>query len=197
MKSAGTPNFRATRDTGTVEATDHLKDSLTAAIALANTFGAVMRQGRPATPPDAATVDGVLRLTTKRPPAVDVDDYAAGAKTLYAALDSLPDINRAVAHVNGLLKQTEAAPQLTRDVGAPWHLHFGSPDDANGWLAEFATAVAMLLGSDQVERLRRCEAARCDDLFLDSTRNRTQRFCSAACQNRAKVAAHRARAGRT
>ncbi|MGZ0149030.1 CGNR zinc finger domain-containing protein [Kribbella sp. WER1] len=176
-----------------MEATDHLKDSLTAAIALANTFGSAERQGRPARAVDAAAVDAVLRLTTKRPPVVDPADYATGAKTLYDALGSLPDVDRAVPLVNQLLQQTKAAPQLTRAVGEPWHLHFGSPDAAAGWLAEFATAVAMLLGSEELERVRRCAAVRCDDLFLDSTRNRTQRFCSTACQNRTKVAAHRAK----
>lgn len=180
-------------DTGAVEATDHLQDSLTAAIALANTFGSTMRQGRPARAVDAAAVDAVLRLTTKRPPAVDPTGYENGAKTLYDALSALPDVDAAAALVNRLLQETKAAPQLTRDVGEPWHLHFGSPDAAAGWLAEFATAVAMLLGSAELERVRRCAAARCDDLFLDSTRSRTQRFCSTACQNRTKVAAHRAK----
>ncbi len=177
-----------------VEATDHLKASLVAAIPLANTFGSAMRQGKPATSPDTEAVKAVLRLTTNRAVDADPADYASGAQTLYDALSGLPDLDRAVGLINGLLQDTKAAPQLTRRDGAPWHLHFGSPDDATGWLAEFATAVAMFLGSDDVERLRRCEAARCDDLFLDTTRNRTQRFCSTACQNRTKVAAHRARA---
>ena len=176
-----------------MEATDHLKDSLTAAIALANTFGAPMRRGRPATTPTAAGIEEVLRLTTKRVPKTDPAGYAAGGKALYDALSSLPDADRAATLVNELLARTNAAPHLTRTEGEPWHLHFGSPDEANGWLAEFATAVAMLLGSDELERVRRCEAVRCDELFLDSTRNRTQRFCSTACQNRTKVAAHRAK----
>lgn len=178
-----------------MEATDHLKASLLAAIALANAFGSTTRQGRPAVPADAASVQAVLRLTTNRVGAVDVTEYAAGGKTLYDALSSLPDVDRAVELVNGLLRDTKAAPQLIRDEGAPWHLHFAGPDasEATGWLAEFATAVAMLLGSDDVARLRQCEAVRCDDLFLDTTKNRTQRFCSTACQNRTKVAAHRAR----
>ena len=149
--------------------------------------------GHGAVPVARAAVDAVLRLTTNRPPVVDPGDYAAGGKTLYEALGNLPDVDRAVELVNELLRETKAAPQLTREIGAPWHLHFGSPDDATGWLAEFATAVAMLLGSDEAARVRRCEAARCDDLFLDATRNGNQRFCSTACQNRAKVAAHRAR----
>ena len=177
-----------------MEATDHLKASLVAAVALANTFGSSLRQGRPAAPPDADAINAVLRLTTNRTVDVDPADYASGATTLYDALSGLPDLDRAVGLINGLLRDTKAAPQLTRREGAPWHLHFGSPDEATGWLAEFATAVAMLLGSDDVDRLRRCEATRCDDLFLDTTKNRTQRFCSTACQNRTKVAAHRARA---
>ena len=176
-----------------MEATDHLKASLVAAIALANTFGSAMRQGRPAVPPDADAIRAVLGLTTNRVGPVDVAGYSSGAKTLYDALSGLPAIDRAVELVNELLRETKAAPQLLRHEEAPWHLHFGSPDEADGWLAEFATAVAMLLGSDDVDRLRRCEATRCDDLFLDSTKNRTQRFCSTACQNRTKVAAHRAR----
>ncbi|MGW4897168.1 CGNR zinc finger domain-containing protein [Kitasatospora sp. NPDC004240] len=52
----------------------------------------------------------------------------------------------------------------------------------------------MLLGSEAAERLRRCQAVRCEELFLDATRNHAQRYCSQACQNRTKVAAHRARA---
>ena len=180
------------RHNGWVEATDHLKASLLAAIALANTFGSANRQGRPAAPPDGDAIHAVLRLTTNRVEPVAVEDYAAGATTLYTALSRLPEVDGAVDLVNELLRETKAAPQLIRHEGAPWHLHFGGPG-APGRLAEFATAVAMLLGSDDVERLRQCEATRCDDLFLDSTRSRTQRFCSTACQNRTKVAAHRAR----
>jgi predicted RNA-binding Zn ribbon-like protein len=178
-----------------VEATDHLKASLVAAIALANAFGSPWRQGRPAAKPDAAVIDGVLRLTTDQTVEIDVDQWASGGRRLYDALGQLSagDVDAAVQATNELLKSTKAAPQLTRHEDAPWHLHFGDPDDATGWIAEFATATAMLLGSDDVHRLRRCEAARCEDLFLDSTRNRTQRFCSTACQNRTKVAAHRAR----
>lgn len=178
-----------------MEPTEHLEASLAAAIALANVFGAPARQGRPAAPPDDEAVRGVLRLTTNRTVPIELHEYETGARQLYDALDLLPDVDGAVELVNDLLRRTHAAPQLTREPGQLWHLHFASPgvSVATGWLAEFATAVAMLLGSHDSERLRRCAAERCDDLFLDSTKNRTQRFCSTACQNRTKVAAHRAR----
>ena len=180
-----------------MEATDHLKASLGAAVALANAFGSEWRKGKRAGQPNADDVRGVLRLTTDRVGEVEVATYVSGGKQLYDALSRLPDgdVDGAVALVNDLLRATKAAPQLVRHEGAPWHLHFADPgvSEAIGWIAEFATAAAMLLGTDEVHRLRRCEATRCDDLFLDSTRNRTQRFCSTACQNRTKVAAHRAR----
>ena len=157
MKSAGPASFP--RHTGQVEATDHLKASLLAAIALGNTFGSAWRQGRPAAAPEADTVRDVLRLTTNQPVEVDVTAFASGGRRLYDALGHLPegDVDAAVQVVNELLKATKAAPQLTRHEDAPWHLHFGRPDEATGWIAEFATATAMLLGSDDVDRLRRCE----------------------------------------
>jgi predicted RNA-binding Zn ribbon-like protein len=41
------------------------------------------------------------------------------------------------------------------------------------------------------DRLKRCEE--CGRFFLDSTRSRTQRWCSGRCGDRARVRAHRAR----
>lgn len=133
-------------------------------------------------------------------------EFQAGGARLYAALALLADgfVDASAGRLNELLEATRAAPRLTRpspptdlsQVGeAPWHLHFAASGVslANGWLAEFATAAAMLLGSSEYELLKRCGAERCDLLFLDATRNHTQRFCSTPCQNRTKVAAFRAR----
>jgi predicted RNA-binding Zn ribbon-like protein len=41
------------------------------------------------------------------------------------------------------------------------------------------------------DRLKRCEE--CGRFFLDSTRSRTQRWCTPQCGDRARVRAHRAR----
>lgn len=183
-----------------MDATNHLKASLEAAVALANAFGAEWSQGRLQPAGDAPAAAAALRLTTNRVPELDssaVAEFADGGAQLYAALNQLADgeINASARALNELLKATQAAPQLVQDKGSPWHLHFAGPEVsvATGWLAELATAAAMLLGSDDLELLRRCSAERCDNLFLDATRNHTQRFCSTACQNRTKVAAFRAR----
>jgi predicted RNA-binding Zn ribbon-like protein len=194
-----------------VDATSHLSDSLDAGIALGNRFGAEWSRGRLRTAGDIESVEAVLRLSTKLSQVVDdagLAEFAAGGARLYGALALLADgsVDASARELNGLLEATRAAPRLTRhipspphrpsqDEGNPWHLHFATPgvSVANGWLAEFATAAAMLLGSSEYELLRRCGAERCDNLFLDATRNHTQRFCSTACQNRTKVAAFRSR----
>jgi len=51
-----------------------------------------------------------------------------------------------------------------------------------------------LLGSESIERVRRCGNPRCSWLFLDHTRNRSRRWCDmAACGNLHKVRRHRER----
>jgi predicted RNA-binding Zn ribbon-like protein len=183
-----------------VDATDHLKASLDAAVALANATGAEWSQGRARDALDQAAIQAVLRRTTNQLPAVDevaVGEFAAGGKRIYRALVRLADgeTDAAAAALNALLASTRAAPVLVRHRESAWHLHFANEgvSVATGWLAEFGTAAAMLLGSDELDRLRCCAAERCDKLFLDATRNHRQRFCSTACQNRTKVAAFRSR----
>ena len=52
----------------------------------------------------------------------------------------------------------------------------------------------MAIGSAQADRLGVCQAPVCDRVYVDASKNGTRRFCSTACQNRVKAAAHRARA---
>ncbi|QNE20453.1 CGNR zinc finger domain-containing protein [Kribbella qitaiheensis] len=187
-----------------MDATDHLKASLEAAVALANATGAESNQGRAREALDQATVEAVLRLTTNQPLSIDevaVGEFATGGEQIYRALVLLAEeeTDAAASALNALLASTRAAPMLRRHPESAWHLHFASEgvSVATGWLAEFGTAAAMLLGSDELDRLRSCAAGRCDNIFLDATRNHRQRFCSTACQNRTKVAAFRSRGTQT
>jgi predicted RNA-binding Zn ribbon-like protein len=54
-------------------------------------------------------------------------------------------------------------------------------------------AFADVIRSGQLDRLRRCAAAQCDDVLVDLSKNRSRRFCSIACANRTNVAAYRTR----
>jgi predicted RNA-binding Zn ribbon-like protein len=97
--------------------------------------------------------------------------------------------------VNGLLEAYRPQPDLVRHDDGSWRLHFHTTVEGAEprWGAGCATALAWVLGSDAWHRLGLCSATACDRVFVDLSRNGSRRFCSAACQNRTKAAALRAR----
>jgi predicted RNA-binding Zn ribbon-like protein len=105
--------------------------------------------------------------------------------------------DQAAALVNSLLARYQAAPQLARHDGEPWHLHFHSQaKEAGGAIARGATcviALAVVMGSPGLARLGVCGSTHCDRVFIDTSKNGSRRFCSATCLSRTKVAAFRAR----
>ncbi|WP_405008879.1 CGNR zinc finger domain-containing protein [Kitasatospora purpeofusca] len=54
-------------------------------------------------------------------------------------------------------------------------------------------ALAEARGSRFASRLGVCSAPACDRAYVDVSRNGIRRYCSTACRNRVKSAAHRAR----
>ena len=105
------------------------------------------------------------------------------------------DLDAASRTVNKLLERYRPTPYLDHHDGEPWHLHFHGDEaaDRSGWGGGVAVALAGVLGSEYADRLGVCEAPACDRVFVDVSRNGTRRYCSTACQNRVKAAAHRAR----
>ncbi|WP_067437298.1 CGNR zinc finger domain-containing protein [Nocardioides jensenii] len=105
------------------------------------------------------------------------------------------DRDRAAVLVNELLADASALPQLVRHDEWDWHLHAVSPDRPWPQRITVETAMAMIdvVRSDEMSRLGVCADDDCDGLVLDLSRNRSRRFCSTACTNRAAVAAYRAR----
>lgn len=154
-------------------------------------------------PPPGARMEAVRALLTRPDYAPEVDeesadgivDLAARIRTVFDAMHA-DDLDRAVAAVNDLLVATGARPQLDRARGGGWTLHFHGRDDGLviGWGAGIAAGLALAIGSDLAGRLGVCEAAPCDRVFVDTSKNAGRRFCSPRCQSRAKAAAHRARA---
>ena len=62
-------------------------------------------------------------------------------------------------------------------------------------LQPIAAAIADLICNEDLHLIRTCEGPNCTLMFLDRTKSHARRWCSmAACGNRAKAAAHRARA---
>lgn len=103
--------------------------------------------------------------------------------------------DEAVDLVNEMLRRTHALPQLVRHDPLDWHLHAVSDDRPLAERVEVESAMAMVdvIRADELSRLDVCADETCDGLVLDLSRNRSRRFCSTACSNRAAVAAYRAR----
>jgi predicted RNA-binding Zn ribbon-like protein len=97
--------------------------------------------------------------------------------------------------VNQLLAQERALPQLVRHGDYDWHTHAVAPDAplATRMAVEAAMAMIDVIRADEMSRLGVCDDPDCHGLVLDLSRNRSRRFCSTACTNRAAVAAYRAR----
>lgn len=105
------------------------------------------------------------------------------------------DRDTAAGLVNDLLDEEHALPQLVRHGAHDWHIHAVVADAPLATRIAVETAMAMIdvIRADELSRLDVCADADCDGLVLDLSRNRSRRFCSTTCGNRAAVAAYRAR----
>ncbi len=171
-----------------------------AAGALANGLVAGMEGGRATVLP--APEDAVKHALAIDPPSIqsltpaDIQGFQRLAEQLYDVFVNLglDDVDRAAALVNELLRESPATPHLMKESGI-WRFHH-HPADAPVlpmWRAICADSIARLIGAQAGHRLGICNATRCDRVFVDTTKNATRRYCSTACQNRAKIAAFRSR----
>ncbi|MBA3905374.1 MAG: CGNR zinc finger domain-containing protein [Pseudonocardiales bacterium] len=121
----------------------------------------------------------------------------AAVRALRAPLRELLTADRdiAVEIVNGMLTKHTAVPQLVRHDGEDYHLHAVGSDTPIAVRIVVETAMAMvdLIRADELSRLAICADETCGGIVLDLSRNRSRRFCSTTCGNRAAVAAYRAR----
>ena len=167
--------------------------ALLAAVALVNS----------AEPPDTLTTTAELDafFATHRYTGARTHDDAelVAVRALRAPLRALltADRDEAVARTNRILAERRAVPQLVRHDGWDYHLHATDPSAplADRIAVETAMAMVDIVRADELSRLAVCADETCDGLVLDLSRNRSRRYCSAACGNRIAVAAYRARKG--
>ncbi|MGZ4547692.1 MAG: CGNR zinc finger domain-containing protein [Blastococcus sp.] len=99
-----------------------------------------------------------------------------------------------LARLNELLTLARPRPYAT-DHDGDLHLHYARPDAPV--LEQLTTTVAMGLAQAVVQhgwrRLGVCSAEGCDDVYVDTSRNASRRYCSNTCASRSTVAAYRAR----
>lgn len=126
------------------------------------------------------------------------DDEVAQVRAVRDRLLPLFSAGRdeAAEMVNGMLREAQALPYLTRHDQWDWHLHATSLDApvSQRIIVEAAMAFVDVIRSDEYGRVAVCAAPDCRAVLIDLSRNRSRRFCDVNnCANRAHVAAYRAR----
>jgi len=100
----------------------------------------------------------------------------------------------AVEILNALLIQHPIHPQISGHDGQRWHLHLTeSGSVADKYAAGAVMGLAVLAIEVGIDRLGLCQAASCNAVFVDTSTNRSRRYCSDRCASRSNVAAYRAR----
>ena len=103
--------------------------------------------------------------------------------------------DEAVPIVKGILHAQRALPQLVRHGGVDWHIHATSDDRPldERILVETAMAMIDVIRADEMSRFAHCAMEDCDGVVFDMSRNRSKKYCTVTCTNRAAQAAFRAR----
>jgi predicted RNA-binding Zn ribbon-like protein len=104
-----------------------------------------------------------------------------------------------VDRLNVLLAKHPVTPYIAAhgDAGrdGEWHLHVADRRSSVSELlvAESLMGLSTLVCDLGATRLGVCDARSCTNVFVDTSPNRSRRYCSDRCSSRANVAAYRAR----
>jgi len=121
-------------------------------------------------------------------------ELRAGLRAVFDAARS-GDSAEAVRRLNDQLTRHEPRASISGHGDADWHLHVASAEGpvADEYAAGAVMGLTMAFLDLGRERFGTCADARCRGVFLDTSRNRSRRYCSDRCATRANVAALRRR----
>ena len=166
------------------------------ALSLVNTFDPYYDQPESLREPaDLARFLQQWGVTPDRP--LDQRDLAQ-AHALRGHLAAVFDAPAAAvaATLNDLLAGARLLPRLGTDATGSWRLELAAEPDTGALerlTIETTLGLAQALERHGPARLRRCAASPCEEAFIDTSRNRSRRYCSQRCANRHNVAAFRRR----
>lgn len=170
--------------------------SVAVAVDLVNTLSPVSGNEHLGTVDDLAAFLDAHGMHPSRPATQrDLDEVRSIRERVRRVFEA-GDEGRASALLNSLLRDVDAHPQLANHDEEPWHIHFAPTEApiARHMAATGAMGLAVVIAEGGYERLGVCAWERCQDVFVDASRNRSRQYCDpAVCGNRASVAAHRRR----
>lgn len=127
------------------------------------------------------------------PTAADVESFRRLRDRLHRVFFASDDAATAEL-LNAMLRDWEAAPRVAPGDGG-WRLEFASlrPDPVTELGVLTTVGLAALFSQSRRTRFGVCSAHDCRDVFIDTSRNRSRRYCADSCSSRTNVAAFRAR----
>ncbi len=129
------------------------------------------------------------------PDAQDLADVLVLRRRLRAVFEAR-DMTIAAGILNELLEGVRVRPHvgLLPDGSSKLELDIGEDLPLTRRLAaEAALGLSAALEQYGIARLHVCNAVPCTDVFIDTSRNHTRRYCCEQCANRHNVAVHRQR----
>ena len=105
------------------------------------------------------------------------------------------ELTTVIDELNGLLDKHPFTPHIAGDGPGDWHLHVSNraASVADLLIGEALMGLATLACDFGPERLGECSAPNCENVYVDTSANKSRRYCSDRCSSRANVAAYRAR----
>jgi hypothetical protein len=105
------------------------------------------------------------------------------------------DVPAVVSELNELMARHPITPRISDLDPDDLHLHVATENASVAELlvGESLIGLATLVTDLGPDRLGVCSATKCTHVFVDTSPNRSRRYCSERCSSRANVAAYRAR----
>jgi predicted RNA-binding Zn ribbon-like protein len=86
---------------------------------------------------------------------------------------------QAIEALNALMTVHPVHPVLVDHDGEPWHVHLSeSGSMSDRYAAAAVISIALLLSQLGADRLGTCAMASCNRAFIDSSSNKSRRYCS-------------------
>jgi len=105
------------------------------------------------------------------------------------------DVRLVVSALNDLLATHPVTPMISDHDPTHLHMHVANraASVAELLIGESLMGLANLVCDLGATRLGICSEPRCENVFVDTSPNKSRRYCSDRCSSRANVAAYRAR----
>ena len=123
-------------------------------------------------------------------------DEVRGLRSFLRAIWEAETIDEAARMLNLLFTNISVYVQLEAETNGKLRFQFQVQPEATvvqRIAVEAATGIVTVLHHYGIERMRSCAAEPCRDVFIDTSRNQSRRFCCERCANRYNVAAFRQR----